>query len=107
MHTAAVNGDMIVGKKPFFHLGLAVGAICAGLSMSSSAVLSVELTWAALKPNVSGQRLITQNDSVVKLEAPYRATDDRPVPVSVQTRSSSATVQSVTPVIFRSCLPPI
>ena len=106
MHTAAVNGDMIVGKKPFFHLGLAVGAICAGLSMSSSAVLSVELTWAALKPNVSGQRLITRNDQVVKLEAPYRATDDRPVPVSVQTSlPNGAKVKSVPIIIDENPMP--
>ncbi len=106
MQATAVNGDMIVGKKPFFQLGLAVGAICAGLSMSSSAALPVELTWAELKPSVFGQRLITQNDSVVKLEAPYRATDDRQVPVSVQASlPNGAKVKSVTIIIDENPMP--
>jgi sulfur-oxidizing protein SoxY len=106
MQATAVNGDMILGKKPFFHLGLAVGAICAGLSMSSSAALSVELTWAELKPSVFGQRLITRNDSVVKLEVPYRAKDDRQVPVSVQASlPNGAKVKSVTIIIDENPMP--
>ena len=106
MQATAVNGDMILGKKPFFHLGLAVGAICAGLSMSSSAALSVELTWAELKPSVFGQRLITRNNSVVKLEVPYRAKDDRQVPVSVQASlPNGAKVKSVTIIIDENPMP--
>ena len=106
MQAVAVNGDMIVGKKPFFHLGLAVGAICAGLSMASSAAWSVELTWAELKPSVFGQRLITRNDSVVKLDVPYRATDDRQVPVSVQASlPNGAKVKSVTIIIDENPMP--
>jgi sulfur-oxidizing protein SoxY len=106
MQAAAVNGDMNVGRKPFFRLGLAVGAICAGLSMASSAALSVELTWAELKPSVFGQRLITRNDSVVKLDVPYRATDDRQVPVSVQASlPDGATVKSVTIIIDENPMP--
>ena len=106
MQAAAVNGDMILGKKSFFHSGLAVGAICAGLSMSSSAALSVELTWAELKPSVFGKRLITENDQVVKLEAPYRATDDRQVPISVQASlPNGAKVKSVTIIIDENPMP--
>ncbi len=106
IHAAAVNGDMIVGKKPFFHLGLTVGAICAALSMSSGTTLSQELTWAELKPSVFGQRLITQNDSVVKLEVPYRAKDDRQVPVSVQASlPDGAKVKSVTIIIDENPMP--
>jgi len=106
MQATAVNGDMILGKKPFFHLGLVVGAICAGLSMSSGAALSVELTWAELKPSVFGQRLITRNDSVVKLEVPYRAKDDRQVPVSVQASlPNGAKVKSVTIIIDENPMP--
>ena len=106
MQATAVNGDIILGKKPFFHLGLVVGAICAGLSMSSSAALSVELTWAELKPSVFGQRLITRNDSVVKLEVPYRAKDDRQVPVSVQASlPDGAKVKSVTIIIDENPMP--
>ncbi len=106
MQAAAVNGDMNVGRKPFFRLGLAVGAICAGLSMASSAALSVELTWAELKPSVFGQRLITRNNSVVKLDVPYRATDDRQVPVSVQASlPDGATVKSVTIIIDENPMP--
>jgi len=106
MQATAVNGDIILGKKPFFHLGLVVGAICAALSMSSSAALSVELTWAELKPSVFGQRLITRNDSVVKLEVPYRAKDDRQVPVSVQASlPDGAKVKSVTIIIDENPMP--
>lgn len=106
MQATAVNGDMILGKKPFFHLGLVVGAICAGLSMSSGAALSVELTWAELKPSVFGQRLITRNDSAVKLEVPYRAKDDRQVPVSVQASlPNGAKVKSVTIIIDENPMP--
>jgi len=106
MQATAVNGDMILGKKPFFHLGLVVGAICAGLSMSSGAALSVELTWAELKPSVFGRRLITRNDSVVKLEVPYRAKDDRQVPVSVQASlPNGAKVKSVTIIIDENPMP--
>ena len=106
MQTAAVNGDMIVNNKSFFRLGLAVSAICAALSMSSGAAQSKELTWAELKPSVFGQRLISQNDSVVKLEAPYRATDDRQVPVSVQASlPNGAKVKSVTIIIDENPMP--
>ncbi len=106
MQATAVNGDMILGKKPFFHLGLVVGAICAGLSMSSGAALSVELTWPELKPSVFGQRLITRNDSAVKLEVPYRAKDDRQVPVSVQASlPNGAKVKSVTIIIDENPMP--
>lgn len=106
MKAAAVNGDTIVSRKPFFHLELAVAAICAGLSMSSSATLSAELTWAELKPSVFGQRLITESDQVVKLEAPYRATDDRQVPISVQASlPNGAKVKSVTIIIDENPMP--
>ena len=74
--------------------------------MSSSAALSVELTWAELKPSVFGKRLITENDQVVKLEAPYRATDDRQVPVSVQASlPNGAKVKSVTIIIDENPMP--
>ncbi len=74
--------------------------------MSSSAALPVELTWAELKPSVFGQRLITQNDSVVKLEVPYRATDDRQVPISVQASlPNGAKVKSVTIIIDENPMP--
>ncbi|NNJ76464.1 MAG: quinoprotein dehydrogenase-associated SoxYZ-like carrier [Anderseniella sp.] len=74
--------------------------------MSSSAALSVELTWAELKPSVFGQRLITRNDSVVKLEVPYRAKDDRQVPVSVQASlPNGAKVKSVTIIIDENPMP--
>lgn len=106
MHAAAVNGDIIVGRKPLFHLSLAAGAMCAGLSMSSGSAISAELTWAELKPSVFGQRLITQNDQVVKLEAPYRAKDDRQVPISVQASlPNGAKVKSVTIIIDENPMP--
>ena len=106
MHAVAVNGDIIVGRKPLFHLGLAMGAICAGLSISSGSAVSAELTWAELKPSVFGQRLITQNNQVVKLEAPYRAKDDRQVPVSVQASlPNGAKVKSVTIIIDENPMP--
>ncbi len=106
MKAAAVNGDTIVSKKPFFHLGLAVGVVCAGLSMSASSALPVELTWAELKPSVFGQRLITLNDQVVKLDVPYRAKDDRQVPVAVQASlPNGAKVKSVTIIIDENPMP--
>lgn len=106
MQATAVNGDMILGKKPSIHLGLTVGAMCAALSMSSTAALSVELTWAELKPSVFGQRLITRNEQVVKLEVPYRAKDDRQVPVSVHASlPNGAKVKSVTIIIDENPMP--
>ncbi|MGB5213484.1 MAG: quinoprotein dehydrogenase-associated SoxYZ-like carrier [Anderseniella sp.] len=74
--------------------------------MASSAAWSLELTWAELKPSVFGQRLITRNDSVVKLDVPYRATDDRQVPVSVQASlPNGAKVKSVTIIIDENPMP--
>ena len=74
--------------------------------MSASTALPEELTWVELKPSVFGQRLITQNDQIVKLEAPYRATDDRQVPISVQASlPDGARVKSVTIVIDENPMP--
>lgn len=106
MQDVDVNGDTTLNKNPLFRFGVAVGAICAALSISAGAASSVELTWAELKPSVFGQRLITQNDQVVKLEAPYRATDDRQVPVSVQASlPNGAKVKSVTIIIDENPMP--
>ncbi|MGI9512294.1 MAG: quinoprotein dehydrogenase-associated SoxYZ-like carrier [Anderseniella sp.] len=106
MHATAVNGDIIVGKKPLFHFSLAAGAISAALAMTTGSALPAELTWAELKPSVFGQRLITKNDQVVQLQAPYRAKDDRQVPVAVQASlPNGAKVKSVTIIIDENPMP--
>lgn len=63
-----------------FSGGVLAFSLMAGLGSASAA----ELTWNELKPSVFGQRLIRTDGQVVKLEAPYRASDDRQVPIAVQ-----------------------
>lgn len=106
MHATAVNGDIILSKKPLFQLSLAAGAISAALALSAGPALAAELTWAELKPSVFGQRLITKNDQVVRLDVPYRAKDDRQVPVAVQASlPNGARVKSVTIIIDENPMP--
>lgn len=67
---------------------------------------SGEMTWAELKPSVYGNRLITADANAVKLDVPYRAQDDRQVPVSVQVHlPGGATVKAVTLIIDENPMP--
>lgn len=86
--------------------------VCRG--MAAVALLTVftlpsvagELTWAELKPSVYGERLITTDDQVVKLDVPYRAQDDRQVPVTVQVQlPGGSAVRAVTVIIDENPMP--
>ncbi len=76
------------------------------LAFAAVPAISGELTWADLKPSVYGDRLIAVDASVVKLDVPYRAVDDRQVPVSVQAKlPGGASIKAVTFIIDENPMP--
>lgn len=88
--------------KPFYGV-LAAIALSA---LATTPALAGEMTWAELKPTVYGKRQISTDDSVVKLEVPYRASDDRQVPISVQAKlPGGASVKAVTIIIDENPMP--
>ena len=76
------------------------------MSCAGSAASAGELTWAELKPTVYGDRLISKDEAVVKLDVPYRAKDDREVPVTVHAKlPDGAAIKTVTMIIDENPMP--
>jgi sulfur-oxidizing protein SoxY len=107
-HAAASRQlGITMGRNNTNRLTIGAATLFAGLVMANGAALPAEeMSWAQLKPSVFGQRLITQSDQVVKLDVPYRAADDRQVPVGVEASlPDGAKVKSITIIIDENPMP--
>jgi len=74
---------MFLGRIQISRRGFSGGVLAFCLIAGMGSASAAELTWNELKPSVFGQRLIRTDNQIVKLEAPYRASDDRQVPIAI------------------------
>lgn len=83
---------------------LTCAVVVASISTAGFAIAGE--VWDEIKPAIFGDRLILKADAAIELKAPYRSTDDRVVPVSVETRfTDGRLVKSVTFVIDENPMP--
>jgi sulfur-oxidizing protein SoxY len=82
-----------------------LGLILAG-GVSITPTSAEELSWAKLKPSVYGDRQIIVSDHIVKLDTPYRAKDDRQVPITVTAQlPDGRSIRSVNIIIDENPMP--
>ena len=81
-------------RKLFSQLVLAGGVLlCGGASQNAIA----ETTWQAIKPSIFQDRVIHLARDIVELSAPYRAKDDRTIPISLKSKvAGTRSIKSVT-----------
>jgi sulfur-oxidizing protein SoxY len=85
--------------KPHFKLGLA-GLAVAILALAGAPAAQAGSVWDDIKPAVFGDRPIHAGGGALILHAPYRAEDQRAVPVTVEARlADGRKIKSITVVV--------
>lgn len=85
----------------------AAAALLVAVSLPAAAGGYKTVDWAVdLKPRIYGERPIEASDGAIDLEAPYRASDDRRVPVDVAvTLADGSLIRSVALIIDENPMP--
>ena len=81
-------------------LSLAFAAISATAVLVAAPAAHAGSSWDEIRPAVFGERAIHQTNEFVRLTAPYRPTDQRAVPVKVETGfEDGRTIRAVTLIV--------
>jgi sulfur-oxidizing protein SoxY len=79
-----------------------LAALAVGIAFATPALAQSDETWNSLKPDIFAGRPITDGESILEMDAPYRAEDAAVVPITVRAlkpQSGETAIKAITLVI--------